>query len=88
MFVRWKRREPTAHEHHIYSHARGTYIFYNGRYRWKDAEERGASLYPVLVCCVRADGQPRQTVIKHLTCVQEKHLDKLWQRVNFWDEVS
>ncbi len=87
MFVRWKRREPTAHKHHIYSRGRGTYIFYSGRYRWKDADERGASLYAVLVRSARVNGKPRQKVIKHLARAAEKHLDQLWQRVVFWDEV-
>ncbi len=71
MFVRWKRRE-------------STYARERSRTR---ADERGATLYAVLVESVRVDGKPRQKFICQLAKVREKKLDYESMPFQFWKEA-
>lgn len=73
MFVRWKRRKKAVSK--------------PGR-RPRRRSDAGDSLYCVLIESRRVDGNPRQKVICYLGSVDEGHLDKTWQRVDFWDAVK
>lgn len=73
MFVRWKRRKKAATK--------------PGR-RPRRRSDAGDSLYCVLIESKRIGDKPRQKVVCYLGSVDEGHLDKLWQRVDFWDAIK
>jgi hypothetical protein len=73
VFVRWKRRKKAATK--------------PGR-RPRRRSDAGDSLYCVLIESRRIEGKPRQKVVCYLGSVDEKHLDKTWLRVDFWDVIK
>ncbi len=72
MFVRWKRREST----------------YARERRRTSADERGATLYAVLVESVRVDGKPRQKFVCQLAKVCEKDLNHRAIPFHFWKKAT
>ncbi len=72
MFVRWKRREST----------------YAREWSRTSADERGATLYAVLVESVRVGGKPRQKFICQLAKVREKKLDHQPTPFHFWKKAT
>ncbi len=72
MFVRWKRREST------YARERSL----------TSADERGTTLYAVLVESVRVDGKPRQKFICQLAKVCEKDLNHQAFPFHFWKKAT
>ena len=72
MFIRWKRRKKAATK------------------PWRRPRRRsdaGDSLYCVLVESQRINGSPRQKVVCYLGSLDEGDREKVWLRVDFWDEV-
>ena len=76
MFVRWKRRKRSYNRG--WGHSQGA---------WR-AEEAGDSLDAVLVKTKRVGKRVQQKVICYLGSVHEKKIEKMFTRVDFWDEVT